>query len=79
MLPGDGSVATIVAALSYWNCTDAVWPTDTDAVWAGTAVSWSPTPEPSMTLTVYVPAGRNAKYEQPSLVVCCVTVVGPVT
>ena len=39
-------------ARSYLNCSDAVWPTDTDAVCDGATFSWSPTPVPSMTVTV---------------------------
>ena len=58
---GDGRVATIVAGVSYRNCSETVWPTETEAVCAGATTSWSPTPVPSITLTVYVPAGMKAK------------------
>ena len=48
---GDaGMVATIVAAVSYWNCNAVVCPIETDAFCTGGATSWSPTP-PSTTLT----------------------------
>ena len=65
-------VTVIVAAVSAWlNVSDAVWPTVTDVDWLGTSASWSPTPVPAVTRTVYAPGVRNAKNAHPSAVVAC--------